>query len=168
MGSYEENRTCRNDFVYLDPPLRTEEASHALCERGLLYETVAAKAKSTRPKVKTMLIQRALFSANDAPCQRTRIKRTFDKLFPEVADYLLGAKRDGDGSRLAKPLQAAEAELIIERVCGRLRREKTVTFVTPVHDCLLFLPQDGEYVRSVMLEQFAKLGLQPKLEPKEV
>jgi len=139
-----------------------------LCERGILYETVAETAGSTRPKVKTALTQRALFSANDAPCQKTKIKKTFDKLFPEVAKYLFDAKKHGDGSKLAKTLQAAEAELIIDKICGRLRREGAVKFVTPVHDSLLFLPEDGEYVRSVMLEEFAKLGLRPRLEVKDL
>lgn len=138
------------------------------CERGVLYETVAEAAKSTRPKVKKVLTQRALFSDNDAACQRTKIKRTFDKLFPEVAMYLFDAKKHGDGSRLAKNLQAAEAELIIDNVCGRLQREARVKFVTPVHDSLIFLPEDGEYVRSVMAEEFAKLGIEPMLEIKEL
>jgi hypothetical protein len=139
-----------------------------LCEQGELYETVAKAAKSTRPKVKTILTQRALFSPNDVPCQRTKIKNAFDKMFPEVAEYLRDSKRNGDGSRLAKTLQAAEAELIIEQVCGRLRREGQVRFVTPVHDCLLFLPWDSKYVRSVMLDEFAELGIQPRLEIKDL
>ena len=138
------------------------------CERGVLYESVAEKAKSTRPRVKKSLTQRALFSANDAPCQKSKIKRMFDKLFSEVAVYLHEAKKHGDGSKLAKTLQAAEADLIIDKVCGRLRREGAVKFATPVHDCLLFLPEDAEYVQSVMLEEFAKLGMRPRLEPKDL
>lgn len=151
------------------------------CEQGLLYETVAERTKSlrrkmqapegmkvARNKVKKELTQRALFSPNDAPCQKRRIKRTFDQLFPQVADYVHEAKRHGDGSRLARTLQAAEAELIIGQVCGRLRREARVRFITPVHDSLLFLPEDGEYVKSVMEEEFAKLRITPKLKIKEV
>lgn len=139
-----------------------------LCQQGLLYEAVAERAKSNRSKVKKALTQRCLFSPNDAPCQRTRIKRAFDRLFPEVAKYLFVAKRHGDGSRLAKTLQAAEAELIIDTVCGRLRREGKVKFTTPVHDSLLFLPQDGEYIQTVMEQEFAKLGMRPRLESKEL
>jgi len=138
------------------------------CEQGLLYETVAETAGSTRPKVKKALTQRSLFSANDAPCQKSKIKKTFDRLFPEIARYLFDAKKHGDGSRLAKTLQAAEADLIIDKVCGRLRREENVKFLTPVHDCLLFLPEAGDYIRSVMLEEFAKLGLRPRLEVKDL
>ena len=43
-----------------------------------------------------------------------------------------------------------------------------VKFATPVHDSLLFLPEDGEYVRSVMLDEFAELGIQPRLEIKDL
>jgi hypothetical protein len=89
-------------------------------------------------------------------------------LLPEVASYLREAKKHGDGSRLAKTLQAAEAELIIENVCGRLRREGAVKFATPVHDCLLFLPEDGGYIKSVMEEEFARMGLRPRVEPKDL
>ncbi len=123
--------------------------------------------------MKKLLTQRALFSPNDAPCQRTKIKKTFDKLFPEVAKFLFRAKtvkshEQKAGSRLAKTLQSAEADLIIDKVCGRLRREGRVKFVTPIHDCLVFLPEDGDYVKAVMDEEFGKLGIRPKLEPKDL
>lgn len=91
--------------------------------------------------------------------------RTFDRLFPEVAAYLHQTKdcRDG-GSRLAKQLQYAEADLIIDKVCGRLRREDRVRFITPVHDSLIFVPEDADYIKAVMAEEFAKLGIRPTLE----
>ena len=75
---------------------------------------------------------------------------------------------DSDGSKLAKTLQAAEADLIIDRVCGRLRREEKVKFLTPVHDSLLFLPEDGDYIKAVMEEEFVRLGLKPRLEIKDL
>jgi hypothetical protein len=139
----------------------------ALCEQGQLYEHVAHHAKTTRAKVKKAITQRALFSENDAACQRSKIMRTFDRHFPEVADYLHRAKdcRDG-GSRLAKQLQFAEADFIIDRVCGRLRREDNTKFVTPIHDSLVFLPKDADYIKSVMEDEFTKLGICPKLEVK--
>ena len=91
--------------------------------------------------------------------------RTFSRLFPEVAAYLHQAKdcRDG-GSRLAKQLQFTEADFIIDKVCGRLRREDNTTFVTPIHDSLVFLPDDADYIKTVMSEEFEKLGIRPTLE----
>jgi hypothetical protein len=140
-----------------------------LCEKGMLYEDVASHAGTTRSAVKKALTQRALFSTNDAACQRSKIKRSFDRMFPEVAEYLRQAKAVRDGhSKLAKSLQSAEANLIINRVCGRLRREGRVSFVSPIHDCLMFLPEDGVHVRSAMEQEFSKLGPHPRLKIKEL
>jgi hypothetical protein len=55
------------------------------CEDGQLYEHVAQHAKTTRKAVKKAITQGALFSPNNARCQRWPIKRTFDKLFPAAA-----------------------------------------------------------------------------------
>ena len=63
-----------------------------LCEQGQLYEHVARHSGTTRAKVKKAITQRALFSPNDAPCQRSKIMRTFARLFPEVVSYLRQAK----------------------------------------------------------------------------
>jgi hypothetical protein len=140
----------------------------ATCEAGQLYEVVAEKADSTRPQVKQAITQQALFSPNNAKCQKSTIKRSFDLLFPPVAQYLHDQKPPtgtnvSDGSALAKKLQSAEANLIIKCVCGKLRREG-VEFVTPIHDSLLFLPSDGEYIKSIMADEFVKLGITPHLE----
>lgn len=139
----------------------------SLCEQGMLYEHVAEHARTTRAAVKKAITQRALFSPNDARCQRSRVKRTFDRLFPAVAKFLHDSKAEQDGnSKLAKLLQFAEADLIINRVCGRLRREDQVSFVTPVHDCLIFLPEDAAIVSSVMADEFLQLGIRPRLDVK--
>ena len=98
-----------------------------------------------------------------------RSRGAFDRLFPEVTNYLHRAKdcRDG-GSKLAKQLQFLEADLIIDRVCGRLRRENNTTFVTPIHDSLVFLPDDADYIKAVMKDEFAKVGIRPTLEVEEL
>ncbi|WP_345318626.1 hypothetical protein [Novipirellula rosea] len=162
---------ANSQLTFLALKMRSEgvECSEFLkyCERGRLYEHVAKHSKSTRAAVKKAITQRALFSTNDAACQKSKIKKTFDRLFPEVAAYLERVKSVKDGnSKLAKALQFAEADLIVGRVCGRLRREGQVDFVSPIHDCLVFLPKDADHVKSVMADEFAKLGLQPLLEVK--
>jgi len=140
-----------------------------LCEKGELYEVVASHSETTRSDVKKAITQRALFSTNEAACQKSKIKRTFDRLFPDVAEYLRKVKEMYDGhSQLAKSLQSAEADLIINSVCGRLRREGRVNFVSPIHDCLMFLPEDAEYVKSVMEYEFSKLEIHPRLKIKEL
>ena len=90
-------------------------------------------------------------------------------MFPEVAEFLREAKAVHDGHRkLAKSLQSAEADLIIDKVCGKLRRDGRVKFVTPIHDCLIFLPEDAAYVKSAMEDEFSRLGLHPRLKIKDL
>ena len=134
-----------------------------------VYRFIAAKAKVTRGEVKKAITQRALFSPNDNRCQKTKIKRTFNQLFPEVAAYIYQAKAVKDGHRLlAQRLQKAESDFIIKTVCDRIRREKQASFITTIHDSLLFLEKDSEYVKTVVADEFAKLGVKPRLEVKEL
>ena len=136
-----------------------------VCAKGMLYETIAKQAHTTRDEVKAALTQRALFSENDARCQRSKIMRAFQTVFPKAADYVFQIKNcEHGGSALAKRLQRAEADLVINKVCGRLRREGQVGFVTPIHDCLLFLAESGDYVRKTMASEFATLGVTPTLD----
>ena len=139
------------------------------CEQGQLYEHVAKHARSNRSKVKKTITQKALFSPNSAKCQRSPIKRTFDKLFPVAARFIYDQKNAPEGhSTFAKMLQAAEADLIIKKVCGRLRLKTKIKFVTPVHDCLLFLPEDAETIKSVMSDEFQRIGLKPLLKVEDL
>ena len=86
----------------------------SLCEQGQFYEHVAKHSSKTRSDVKKAITQRALFSKNDAHCQKSSIKKTFDQLFPEVARYLTMFKAAPDGNcKLAKELQFDEADLIV-------------------------------------------------------
>ena len=145
------------------------EEFEAVCTNGLLYETIAKRAGTTRSAVKKTITQRALFSGSSAPCQRRKTKRVFDRMYPSAAKFLFDAKAIADGpSKLARTLQFAEADLIINRVCGRLRRSKAIEFVTPVHDSLLFLEHDAETVRDAMITEFANLGVHPQLTVKDV
>jgi hypothetical protein len=133
--------------------------------QGDVYQYVADHARTTRAKVKQAITQRALFAPNDHRCQRSRIKRAFDRLFPEVAGYIQECK-DGDHRELAKQLQRAESGFMLRTVCNRLRLERPDLFVVTIHDSILCLPNDAEYIRGVMLDEFGKHGVQPRLEIK--
>lgn len=86
-----------------------------------------------------------------------------------MADYLYRAKLLKDGNKLlAQRLQKAESDFMLMTVCDRLGREKGVSFVTSIHDSLLFLPRDGDYVKDILLEEFAKLGVRPRLEARSL
>ncbi len=130
-----------------------------------VYQYVAGHAKTTRAKVKKTITQWALFSANDDRAQRTAIMQTFVRLFPETARFVYEFKQQKDGgSRLAKQLQRAESNFVIRTVCDRVRRERSDCFLATIHDSFLFLPDDAEYVRGVIEQEFARLGVAPRLE----
>ena len=134
-----------------------------------VYRFIADAAKVRREDVKRAITHCALFSPNDDPCQRTKIKRTFDRLFPDVAEYVFRAKAVKDGHRLlAQRLQKAESDFVIRTVCDRIRREKQASFLTTIHDSVLFLKRDSEYVKTVVGEEFASLGVRPRLEVREL
>jgi len=153
------------------------------CERGELYECVASCANTTREKAKRELSQRVLYSANRDTCQESKIKQAFDQLFPEVAGYLYEAKEhgdesglarlvrrneSGDGKILARRLKRAQTDLLVKRVCGRLRRERRVTFMVRVLDCLMFVPPDGDYVQAVLEKEFRRMGIRARVEVKDL
>jgi hypothetical protein len=142
------------------------------------YKT-RSQLKIDREQVKQELVQGAFFAANSSRHQKTMVKRLFDKEFPLIARFLRSVKaylpKEDDPKEtkerpyriLAQQAQAAEVEFLIHGVCARIYRERRDCWLTTIHDALLFLPQSGDYVKSVMLEEFAKLGLKPTLSVEE-
>ncbi|MFO7902986.1 MAG: hypothetical protein R6U98_10015 [Pirellulaceae bacterium] len=120
------------------------------------------RARSTRDNVKEMLTRRALFADNDAPCQGSHVKRAFDELFPDAANYIFDAKQQderfkpggiawspefSDGRKLANGLRMAETNFMVDRLYSKLRQEGKVAFAARVCDCMIFRPLDGERVK---------------------
>ncbi|MGD0383148.1 MAG: hypothetical protein ABSA77_06495 [Thermoguttaceae bacterium] len=101
-----------------------------LCETDL-YQFLADRGKFTRSQVKEQLMKRALFSPNYAAAQKLPVKRLFDKLFPQIAEFIrqekVGEKTTDDKKphgQFAIKAQYAESKFIIYTVCERIRREK--------------------------------------------
>lgn len=148
-----------------------------LCQQDL-YQYLAEQGGWSRKEVKEQLTQAALFAANASPHQRLPVKRLFDQEFPKVARFIqdmkAGEKTDDDPkphNALAKLAQKTEANFLIygtgsitPGVCERIRNERPDCWIGTIHDSLLVLPETAEYVRGVMLEEFAKLGVRPRLE----
>ena len=142
-----------------------------LCQ-GDLYQHLADQGGWTRNEVKEQLTQKALFAANRSPHQRLPVKQLFNQEFPKIARFIRDMKsgrktaaNEKPHNKLAKLAQKTEAKfLIYGGVCDRIRREKPNCWIGTIHDSLLTLPDTAEYVRSVMLEEFAKLEVRPRLE----
>jgi hypothetical protein len=145
-----------------------------VCE-GDLYQHLADKGDWTREYVKEQLMQRALFSSNKSPSQKTAVKRRFDQEFPEMAQFFREAKygrptkeNPKPHNKLARMAQKAEVNFVIFTVCERIRKERPECWLTTIHDSVLCRPRDGEYVRCVMLDEFRKLGVSPRLEARRL
>lgn len=131
-----------------------------LCEQGRLYDHIASLGGWTRDEAKEGLIATTFFGKNH---QTNEVKRLFDRTFPAVAEYIRRTKAK-DYKRLSQQLQRAEAKYIIHGVCDRIRKERPATRLTTIHDSILTTPEAAEYVMVVMAEEFATLGVGPRLE----
>jgi hypothetical protein len=144
-----------------------------LCEADL-YQHLADKGGFTRSEVKQQLMKRALFSSNHARAQRLPVKRLFDKLFPQMAEFIREQKKgqrakddDKQHGRFAIKAQYQESRFIIYSVCERIRKERPDCWIATIHDSVLTLPDNLEYVLAVMKDEFARLGVAPQLEPRQ-
>ena len=132
-----------------------------ICQQDL-YGYLAGKAGVSRAEAKAAIIETVLFARLGA---KHPIKTLFKQEFPEVWKFIEGVKKK-DYKKLACLLQRAEAQFVIYSVCERIRREFPETFVATIHDSILHLPRDSEYIRAVLEAEFAKWGLKPRLEVK--
>lgn len=145
-----------------------KERGIASCEKYIeigqqdLYGHLAAMTGITRAEAKSAVIETVFFARLGA---RHPIKTLFKTEFHEVWQFIERIKKR-DYKKLARLLQRTEAQFIIYTVCERIRKEIPETFVATIHDSILHLPRDSEYIRAVLEGEFAKWGLKPRLEVK--
>jgi hypothetical protein len=127
------------------------------CEKDL-YQRIAIEAGLSREEVKRDLTQRALFSSNHSIYQRSKTKKTFDRLYPQISQWLkvkkYGRKKSKDDkphAKLARLAQKTEARFVIHTVCERLRKENMGMFSLTIHDSILCKIADKEYVVTILL-----------------
>jgi hypothetical protein len=140
-----------------------------------LYQYLAQRTGHTRQEAKQALTQRALFAANGSPAERHPVVRCFASEFPRFWGWVQSVKAyvpkptDDDATKqkphrvLARKAQTREREFIIDVVCGRIRRERLDLFASTIHDSVVTLETEAEYVSGIMAEEFAGLGLHPRL-----
>jgi hypothetical protein len=127
-----------------------------LCEGRGLYQKVADELGTTRDQAK----RKVLAAFFDTPSHRNRVHDVLDSLFPSMMALMGQLKRD-DYRRLAHFAQRTESGFMFGRVLPRLMTERPELFVATIHDSVLTVAENGEYVRQVMLDEFTKLGVRP-------
>jgi hypothetical protein len=161
-----------------------------LCQRGELYDFLIWKSgwKGTRSEWKGRVWFRFLYGKpigpNWEPGPRFLASRKQDGLtdqeiqqavvgiktlaaafrqeFPSVNRWINGKKK-GDKGGLARAMQKLESKIVIGGVVGELARVRPdVPFLT-IHDALLVLPEHAGYVSWLLMREYGRLGVTPKV-----
>ena len=75
--------------------------------------------------------------------------------------------KEDDYARLPKAMQRVEAYVMYQVICERIRTERPEIWLATIHDSILCHPDDAEYIRSVMVEEFAGIGARPTIKRKD-
>ena len=134
-----------------------------LCEEGRLYEYLMGRREIlVRDWIKEEFFQ-MIYGKNSF---RSPLKDDFRELFSGVAQVMQVHKRR-DYRFLPRLMQNIEANFVINGLCRRLMRELPEAPVFTIHDSLLTTGQYVQAFQEVILEEFARLGLQPTLHVKD-
>jgi hypothetical protein len=128
------------------------------CERGTFYESLMTPGED-RGAFKEKFYTEVLFGRNR---YHSPLKKKFELRYPHVA-HMLRVLKKNEYQRSAWVMQHFEASIFIHRICGRILREGPLLPLYTIHDSILTVPDAVGYVRSVILEEFAKLGVRPRL-----
>lgn len=147
-------------------PEDVEECFRA-CTAGRFYESLMtdgekARGKEYRTKFKRRFF-RVLFGENRTKKRfRNKVRARFKRRYPTVAGVLrdLKARNYKQSSYL---LQNYEATLFIHRICGRIMRERPGTPLYTIHDSLITTREHVSFVKTVIRDEFAALGVRPRL-----
>jgi len=135
-----------------------------ICERGELYEYVKRHLPGGLDY--DTLKQRVLATLYDRDNHRNAVYRVLDKHFPTLMGFARHVKRE-DYRRLAHMAQRVESQFMYGQVVPRIMRERPGLFVATIHDSILVSRGAKEYVREVMLAEFRRLGVSPKVRIEE-
>jgi hypothetical protein len=96
------------------------------------------------------------------PNYYTRERKAFMAEFPTVLQHITRLKKD-DPRNAPLALQRAESDFVIGTVCKRILNESPETPLWTIHDSVTTITSRAEFVRQVMEEEFASLGVHPRL-----
>jgi hypothetical protein len=133
-----------------------------LCEARGLYQFVGDWLERSRDEAK----RGVMVVYFDKPGHHNAVSRVLNELFPTVMATMRRMK-EGDYRRLAHFAQRNESAFMFGRVVSRIMTEWPDLFISTIHDSILTTSGDEEFVRGIMLDEFARLGLSPqvKVEP---
>ncbi|WP_207432174.1 hypothetical protein [Sabulibacter ruber] len=141
------------------------------------YEEKTGRKDMDRGKMKKVMFT-ILFSENEKETkgretmkamkireQREAAKDLFRSCFPTVMRLFEYIKQENH-RLLACLLQAIEAHVLLNKVCGRIKRERPAMPLFTVHDSILTTEMNKDYLVRVVREECLRLtGYTPRAEP---
>jgi len=146
--------------------VRDAEQFLRYCEQDF-YKQLADEGGFSRDEVKEMFTRRALNAPNRHPYQRSKVMQFFRRRWKWVAKFMWKQKSNGKSTkdcpkphnRLALDLQRWEANLVIHKICDRIRRERPGCWIATIHDAIACLESDVPFVVEVMEQELKTLGI---------
>lgn len=129
-----------------------------LCENGQFYESLMESGEDRRA-FKEKFYGDVFFGKN---CYDSKLKDRFERQFPSMAKMLKEVKKS-NYRHSSWLMQNYEATIFIYTICKRIKNERPELPVFTIHDSILTLPDSVEYVESVIMDEFRKLGIKPTL-----
>jgi hypothetical protein len=129
-----------------------------LCEQGQFYESLMEPGED-RHAFKEKFYGDVFFGKT---CFRSKLKDRFDARFPSMAMMLREVKKR-NYRHSSWLMQNYEATIFIYTICNRIRAERPDVMLLTIHDSLLTVPDEVEYVESIIMDEFRKLGITPTL-----
>lgn len=133
------------------------------CEQGTLYDLIQTTHRMRKRHTAKGAILHYLF--RDPTDRVGRIDGFMRNEFPQFHEWVKQVKGTDTtgGVQLAKRMQAAEVDLVINGLCKRIFTERPETFVLTIHDALLVEPQDASWVKEWFDAEFDSLGVRPTI-----
>ena len=154
---------CNSQLLFLSKYVE-DHRFRDLCEKGEIYDYIANKGNWSRDYVKEQIIKQGLFCKSTSPYNKTPVMKRLYSEFPLVHDYLNKVKHPKRYKFLSHKLQSDESHIVIDRTCGRIKKEKPNTFVGTIHDAILCSPSDIDYICEIIMKEcYEARKLIPKL-----
>jgi len=127
------------------------------CEQGIFNSVMLARLPGyDKGTMKKALFHEVFFGGVNVTGP---VQDAFKREFPGIYDVLLLIKKRYGYKSIARMLQRAESELMIDGVCGTLVEDHPEVSFLPVHDSLVTPEIHRATVQGVMHDQFDRRGL---------
>ena len=133
-----------------------------LCERGILYDDLMRRLgipAQRRKGFKRLFFSQVFFGKIKTT---GRVRELFARDFPTVYKAINDLKRK-DYRQLAYLLQAHESKIMIDIICRSILDELPGTFIATIHDSIMTTPDKADEVKTIMLREFQRFGLNPMI-----